>query len=139
MIIPNYHETELHEVARKLISNYGHLKVWCFGSEMGTGKTTLIKQICSELGVEDEMSSPTFSILNEYQTGDGNQIYHFDFHRLKNVEEALDMEVENFFFSGNLCLLEWPGIIEYLLSDEYLLINLKLVGVNTRSLSAETK
>ncbi|WP_425390883.1 tRNA (adenosine(37)-N6)-threonylcarbamoyltransferase complex ATPase subunit type 1 TsaE [Ekhidna sp.] len=139
MTIPNYHEDELQEVARKLISNFGGLKVWYFDAEMGAGKTTLIKQICNELGVEDEMSSPTFSIVNEYLDSNKNEIYHFDFYRLKDIDEAIDIGVEDYLFSGNLCLLEWPDIIQPLLPDEYLQISIKLVGDNTRSLIAQPK
>lgn len=139
MTIPNYNEAELQEVARKLISNFGHLKVWCFDAEMGAGKTTLTKAICKEMGVRDEMSSPTFAIVNEYMTIKGVDIYHFDFYRLKNIEEAMDIGVEEYLFSGNLCLLEWPEIIEPLLPDEYLQISIKLVGENTRSLTAQPK
>lgn len=139
MTIPNYNEAELQEVARKLISNFGHLKVWCFDAEMGAGKTTLTKAICKELGVRDEMSSPTFSIVNEYLTDKNQDIYHFDFYRLKNMEEAMDIGVEDYLFSGNLCLLEWPEIIEPLLPDEYLQISIKLVGDYTRSLTAQPK
>lgn len=139
MTIPNYNEEELQEVARKLISNFGHIKVWCFDAEMGAGKTTLTKAICKELGVQDEMSSPTFSIVNEYLTDKGEDIYHFDFYRLKDFEEALDIGVEDYLYSGNLCLLEWPEIIESLLPDEYLQISIKLVSDNTRSLTAKPK
>ncbi|MEQ9466351.1 MAG: tRNA (adenosine(37)-N6)-threonylcarbamoyltransferase complex ATPase subunit type 1 TsaE [Ekhidna sp.] len=137
MTIPNYNEDELHEVARKLLSNFGQIKVWCFDAEMGAGKTTLIKQICKELGVEDEMGSPTFSIVNEYESGRGAEIYHFDFYRLKDIGEAMDIGVEDYLYSGNLCLLEWPEIIAPLLPDEYLQISIKLVGDNTRSLTAQ--
>jgi len=136
MIIPNYHLDELQEVARKLISNFGKHKVWCFDAEMGAGKTTLIKQICSELGVEGEMSSPTFSIVNEYQSTHREEIYHFDCYRLEEIGEAIDIGVEDYFFSGNRCLIEWPALIEPLLPDEYLQISIKLVGENTRSLTA---
>ncbi|MEO9485331.1 MAG: tRNA (adenosine(37)-N6)-threonylcarbamoyltransferase complex ATPase subunit type 1 TsaE [Ekhidna sp.] len=139
MTIANYNEEELQEVARKLISNFGRINVWCFDAEMGAGKTTLTKKICKELGVEDEMSSPTFSIVNEYQTRDGKDIYHFDFYRLKDIEEAIDIGVEDYLFSGNRCLLEWPAIIEPLLPDEYLQISIKLVGDYTRSLTAHPK
>lgn len=137
--IPNYHESELQEVARKLISNFGKIKVWCFDAEMGAGKTTLTKVICKELGVKDEMSSPTFSIVNEYQTEKGADIYHFDFYRLKDLEEAIEIGVEDYLFSGNMCLLEWPEIVSPLLPDEYLQISIKLVGDNTRSLTAQPK
>ena len=139
MIIPNYIENELEEVARKLISNFSHFKVWCFDAEMGAGKTTLTKQICKQLGVESEMSSPTFSIINEYPLMNGGEVYHFDFYRLKEIEEAMDIGVEDYFFSGNLCLIEWPTLIEPLLPDDYLQISIKLVGDNARSLTAQPK
>ena len=139
MTIANYNEEELQEVARKLISNFGHIKVWCFDAEMGAGKTTLSKKICEELGVEGEMSSPTFSIVNEYESREGKTIYHFDFYRLEDIEEAYDIGVEDYLFSGNLCLLEWPAVIEPLLPDEYLQISIKLVGDNSRSLTATPK
>ena len=136
MTIPNYDEAELQEIARKLISNFSDIKVWCFYAEMGAGKTTLIKQICKELRVEDEMSSPTFSIVNEYLTQDHRTIYHFDLYRIEDMNEALDIGVEDYLFSGNLCLLEWPELVESLLPDQYLKININLVGDKTRSLTA---
>lgn len=136
MTIANYNEEELTEVARKLISNFSTINVWCFEAEMGAGKTTLIKKICEELKVMDEMSSPTFSIVNEYLTEDEETIYHFDCYRLEDIEEALNIGVEDYLFSGNLCLIEWPAIISPLLPDQYLEISIKLVGENTRSLTA---
>lgn len=137
MTIPNYNEDELGEVARKLLSNFENINVWCFDAEMGAGKTTLIKKICEEKGVRDEMSSPTFAIVNEYLIDSGEEVYHFDFYRLEHIEEAIDIGLEDYLFSGNLCLLEWPKIIEPLLPDEYLQISIKLVGDNTRSLTAQ--
>lgn len=135
MTIPNYHEEELVEVARKLISNFGHIKVWCFEAEMGAGKTTLIKKICQELKVTDEMSSPTFSIVNEYETDTRETVYHFDCYRLEDLEEALDIGVEDYLFSGNQCLIEWPEIISSILPEQYVEININLVGDKTRSLT----
>lgn len=136
MTIANYNEEELTEVARKLISNFGQLSVWCFYAEMGSGKTTLIKKIGEELGVQDDMSSPTFSIVNEYYTTSGKTIYHFDFYRLNSIEEAYDIGVEDYLYSGNLCLCEWPALVEQLLPEEYLKISINLVGDLTRSLTA---
>lgn len=137
MEIINYNESELAQVAERLITEFGHLKVWCFDAEMGAGKTTLIKKIGEQLGVIDEMSSPTFSIVNEYQAKDNVEVYHFDFYRLKDLNEAYDIGAEDYFFSGNVCLLEWPEIIEPLLPDHYLKIYINLVGDNTRSLTAK--
>lgn len=105
-----------------------NFKIWIFDGEMGAGKTTLIKSICKNLGVMDEVSSPTFSIVNEYKTVDGKTVYHFDFYRVKSIEEAYDMGVEDYFNSGNLCLIEWPEKIKEILINEIalnILINQK--------------
>ena len=136
MTIPNYIESELGEVARKLLLNFSQSKVWCFYAEMGSGKTTLIKKIGRELGVLDEMSSPTFSLVNEYETKYSELIYHFDLYRLNNLEEALEIGIDEYLFSGNFCLIEWPELIESLLPSHYLKININLVGDIARSLTA---
>lgn len=136
MIIKAYFEEDLPSVAKALISEFGSIKVWCFYAEMGSGKTTLIKQICNELDVMDDTSSPTFSIINEYQSADRNSIFHFDFYRLKTIEEAIDIGVEEYFFSGSRCFCEWPELIEPLLPDDYLKIKINLVASNQRSLIA---
>jgi len=137
--IANYIEPELQEIARKLISNFGKSPIWCFYAEMGAGKTTLIKKVCEELGVLDAMSSPTFSIVNEYESFKKGTVYHFDFYRLETLEEALNIGVEEYLDSGSLCLIEWPELIEPLLPDDYLEINIKLVDDNARSLTARPK
>jgi len=137
MTIPNYIEEELQEVARKLLSNFKDIPIWLLMGDMGVGKTTLIKKICHEAKVIDEMSSPTFSIVNEYQKENGESVYHFDLYRLSELEEALDIGIEDYLFSGNLCLIEWPALIEDLLPKNYLKINIKLVGDNARSLTAQ--
>lgn len=116
-----------------MISNYIiekglDYKIWIFDGEMGAGKTTLIKSICKNLGVIDEVSSPTFSIVNEYKTVDGKTVYHFDFYRVKSIEEVYDMGVEDYFSSGNICLIEWPEKIKEILENEIvfqIFINLK--------------
>ena len=134
MNIANYIASELEEIARKLLMNFSETKVWCFYAEMGSGKTTLIKKLGEELGVIDEMSSPTFSIVNEYRTKNGEVVYHFDCYRLNDLDEALEIGIEDYLFSGNLCLVEWPELIEALLPEHYLKININLVGDNARSL-----
>ncbi len=116
-----------------MISNYIiekglDYKIWIFDGEMGAGKTTLIKSICKSLGVIDEVSSPTFSIVNEYKTVVGTTVYHFDFYRVKSIEEVYDMGVEDYFSSGNICLIEWPEKIKEILENEIvfqIFINLK--------------
>jgi len=92
---------------------------------MGAGKTTLIKDFCHRMGVTDEVNSPTFAIVNEYVTVEGTPVYHFDFYRIKKLEEAYDIGYENYFYSGCLCLIEWPELIEPLLPDRYLRVELK--------------
>jgi tRNA threonylcarbamoyladenosine biosynthesis protein TsaE len=100
--------TDLNAVAQNIVGKINSCRVWLFHGEMGSGKTTLIKEVCKILGVEDVMSSPTFSIVNEYQTVDLNTIYHFDFYRIKNETEAIDIGTEEYFYSGSPCFVEWP-------------------------------
>lgn len=92
--------------------------VYAFYGKMGAGKTTFIKALCGVLGVEDVVNSPTFAIVNEYTSGAGEPIYHFDFYRIKNLEEVYDMGYEDYFYSNHLCLLEWPELIEPILPDD---------------------
>lgn len=105
---------DLKAVARELIKAAGDTRVWLFDGEMGAGKTTLIKMICNQLGVESGTSSPTFSIINEYQNGAGDSMYHFDFYRLQKETEAYDMGVEEYFDSGAYCFVEWPDRVSNL-------------------------
>jgi len=109
--------SELTEVAKWIIANLKN-RVVLFQGEMGSGKTTLIKEVCRQLGVSEEVSSPTFSLVNEYQ-GKMGPVYHFDFYRLEAEEEALDFGVEEYLDSGHWCLLEWPEKISNLLPEEY--------------------
>jgi tRNA threonylcarbamoyladenosine biosynthesis protein TsaE len=101
-------QDELKQVARELLAKAGDQKVWLFFGDMGSGKTTLIKAIGSASGVTEVMSSPTFSIINEYQAADGKRIYHFDLFRLASEKEVIDIGTEEYFDSGQLCLVEWP-------------------------------
>jgi tRNA threonylcarbamoyladenosine biosynthesis protein TsaE len=97
-----------------------------FRGEMGVGKTTLIKNICNFLKVKDEVSSPTFSIVNEYETEIGEVLYHFDFYRVEEEEEALDLGCEDYFYSNRICLIEWPSKIENLIPSNYVEVEIKL-------------
>ncbi|QMU30024.1 tRNA (adenosine(37)-N6)-threonylcarbamoyltransferase complex ATPase subunit type 1 TsaE [Adhaeribacter radiodurans] len=101
-------------------------KIWLFEGDMAAGKTTFIKAICAAKGVTDAVSSPTYSLVNEYETAEQERLYHFDFYRINNEEEALDMGVLDYFDSGNLCLIEWPSKIKSLLPTTYLLVNLEV-------------
>lgn len=108
---------EINEAAKKFINTIGSNNVFAFYGRMGAGKTTFIKAVCEELGVKDVITSPTFAIVNEYTDGNGLPIYHFDFYRIKKLEEVYDMGYSDYFDSGNLCFLEWPELIEDLLPD----------------------
>ncbi|MBG8553576.1 tRNA (adenosine(37)-N6)-threonylcarbamoyltransferase complex ATPase subunit type 1 TsaE [Hymenobacter guriensis] len=111
----------------------GHSLV-CFEGEMGAGKTTFIKALCASLGVTEEVSSPTFSLVNEYRDARDQPIYHFDFYRLNSPQEALDIGALEYFDSGYLCLIEWPGRIEALLPPDRLLLTLTVTGPSAREL-----
>lgn len=116
---------DLPAIADQLLEIAGDRRVWLFQGEMGVGKTTLIKALCAALGVTDSTSSPTFSIVNEYDSPNG-AIYHFDFYRIRSAEEALDLGYEEYFYSGNYCFVEWPQKIDPLLPPDALAIELQL-------------
>ena len=106
---------EINKVARLFIDGMGSNRIFAFYGNMGAGKTTFIKAICEELGVTDTVTSPTFAIINEYTSPTEGSIYHFDFYRIKKLEEVFDMGFEDYFYSGNLCFIEWPELVEELL------------------------
>ncbi len=116
---------ELELVAQKVIDQQPS-KVILFHGEMGVGKTTLIKQLCKTLGVSSATSSPTFSLVNEYETIDNQVVYHFDFYRLKYEMEALDMGADDYFYSGNWCFIEWAEKIPSLIPDEHAVVTIEL-------------
>lgn len=109
----------LKAAAQWLIQQKDIAPVMAFYGPMGAGKTTLIKSLCKLLQVSDEVNSPTFSIVNEYLTADDTSIFHFDFYRINKLEEAYDIGYENYFYSGNLCLIEWPEKIAQLLPEKH--------------------
>lgn len=121
-------ENELERVSQILIEMTEKTNIISFRGDLGAGKTTLIKNICNFLGVKDEVTSPTFSIVNEYETQHGKTVYHFDFYRLKSEEEAFDMGVEDYFDSGKLCLVEWPSKIEQLLPNDRIEVSISITG-----------
>ncbi|MFD0991776.1 tRNA (adenosine(37)-N6)-threonylcarbamoyltransferase complex ATPase subunit type 1 TsaE [Tenacibaculum geojense] len=110
----NYSLNELSVVAQEIVENSQH-KILLFNGNMGAGKTTLIKELCKVLGVKDVANSPTFSLVNEYETVNQETVYHFDFYRIEKEEEAYDMGVEDYFYSNNWCLIEWPENVKNLL------------------------
>lgn len=115
---------ELPSVARQLLEEYPEERFFAFFGSMGVGKTTLIKEICRQIGVTQNVCSPTFAIVNEYCDGEGEPVYHFDFYRLKNIAEAYDIGYEEYFYSGCWCFTEWTEKIEPLLPDHYLRIDI---------------
>ena len=115
---------QLPKIAKEFLKRTSPHKKFVFYAEMGVGKTTLIKVICKELGVEDNVSSPTFSIVNEYVNIEGTSVYHFDFYRLENEEEALDMGFEEYFYKNSLCFIEWPEKIPSLIPEEVLKVKI---------------
>lgn len=117
---------ELGQVADYLISLRNVSDIIAFYGPMGAGKTTLIKNLCHKMGVTDEVNSPTFAIVNEYVTIEGESVYHFDFYRIKKLEEVFDIGYDNYFYSGNLCLLEWPEMIDPLMPDRFIRVEIAL-------------
>ena len=131
--------SELDQVAGQLLLLGGEVPVWLFLGEMGVGKTTLIKKICEKLGVASIVQSPTFSIVNEYAPERGKPIYHFDFYRLKNENEAYDIGVEEYLFSGNYCFMEWPEKIEALWPEKFFEIKMEQKPDGSRVVEARIR
>ena len=112
-------------MARKLLGEFQDDRFFAFFGKMGVGKTTLIKEICAELGVNDNVCSPTFAIVNEYTDGAGEPVYHFDFYRMKSVAEAYDIGYEEYFYSGFYCFTEWTEKVEELLPERYVRVDIE--------------
>ena len=127
----------INEAARTFISHIGNDTIFAFYGNMGAGKTTLIKEICSALGVSDNVCSPTFSIVNEYLDQNGESIYHFDFYRLNNIEETYDMGYEEYFYSGNYCFSEWSEKVEQLLPQSYIRVDINEEADGSRKFVAK--
>jgi tRNA threonylcarbamoyladenosine biosynthesis protein TsaE len=128
--------SELPKVAATLLNHFPSERVFLFFGEMGAGKTTFIKEICNELGVKDKVSSPSYSIVNEYQLS-GGKLYHFDFYRLKNESEALDMGYEEYFYNGDYCLVEWPEKITSLWPLQFVKVKILVLNEQERQITAE--
>jgi tRNA threonylcarbamoyladenosine biosynthesis protein TsaE len=128
--------SDLPSAATQLIPFAGAEKVFLFTGDMGAGKTTFIKSLCEALGVKEPVTSPTFAIVNEYR-GATHKIYHFDFYRLKIQTEALDMGAEEYFYSGEYCLIEWPEKIPDMLPLHYISVNIKVLADGGRQIAIE--
>ena len=124
----------LEKAAEGFLEKKGDGTVIAFYGQMGAGKTTFITALCKVLGVDDVVTSPTFTIVNEYRSGNGDPVYHFDFYRINRIAEALDIGLFEYFDSGRLCLMEWPEMIEELLPEDTLKVKIEVLDENTRKL-----
>ena len=133
----------IREAAREFINQIGYRRVFAFYGKMGAGKTTFVKAICEELGVEDVITSPTFAIINEYSTNvqrstfNVQRIFHFDFYRIKKLEEVYDMGYEDYFYSGALCFIEWPELIEDILPEDAVRVSIEEQADGSRLVTIE--
>ena len=123
---------KINEAAIEFIKTMGDNTVFAFRGEMGAGKTTFIKAICENLGVSDTINSPTFAIVNEYRSDSAELIYHFDFYRINKIEEVFDFGYEDYFYSGSLCFIEWPELIEDLLPKDTVNVQIKALEDGSR-------
>ena len=117
--------SDIRSAARTFLETMKGHAVFAFYGKMGAGKTTFIKALCEELGVSETITSPTFAIINEYRAGNGDSIYHFDFYRINKQEEAFDFGYEDYFYSGNLCFIEWPQLVEALLPENVIKVSIQ--------------
>lgn len=127
-------EEELEKAAQILLREFKNNSMFIFSGAMGSGKTTYIKYICKVLGVTAGISSPTFSLVNEYECSDGSVVYHFDFYRIKDVQEAYDIGYEEYFYSGNYCFIEWPEKIPGLVPEDAVEIKIEIKNNNIREI-----
>lgn len=127
--------SELPRVANQIIQSIKDFKIIAVYGPLGVGKTTMIKEICKQMGVPDIVNSPTFALVNEYFTTNKKVIYHFDFYRINSIREAYDIGYEDFFFSGNFCFIEWPEKVEELLTDDVLKIVMEETDSGVRIIS----
>ena len=128
----------IHEAAKQFIAAMEDNTVFAFYGKMGAGKTTFIKAICEELGVTDVINSPTFAIVNEYRSDEtGELIYHFDFYRIQKLDEVYDMGYEDYFYSGALCFIEWPELVEEVLPGDAVKVIIEEGEDDTRSVCLE--
>ena len=129
----------IHEAAKQFIAAMEDNTVFAFYGKMGAGKTTFIKAICEELGVTDVINSPTFAIVNEYRSDEtGELIYHFDFYRIKKLDEVYDMGYEDYFYSGALCFIEWPELVEEVLPGDAVKVIIEEIEDGIRSIRLES-
>lgn len=131
--------SELEGVAKEMISEFSEERVFAFYGKMGAGKTTFIQSVCRVLGSDDNVTSPTFALINEYNTANMESIFHFDFYRIKELEEAFDLGYEDYIYSGSYCLIEWPEMIDPLLPDTIVEVKIEVQDDESRVITAEKK
>ena len=127
---------ELNTIAEKLINEYPEKRVFALYGKMGAGKTTFIQIICRKLGSTDNVTSPTFALINEYRSGEKGPVYHFDFYRINDMSEAFDLGYEDYFYSGSYCFIEWPEKVEPLLPQDAVTVNIEADENGNRFISA---
>ena len=123
--------------AQEFIAQMGESRIFAFYGTMGAGKTTFVKALCEAMGVTDTVNSPTFAIVNEYDTPSGRPIYHFDFYRIKRLAEVYDMGYEDYFYGRGLCFIEWPELIEELLPEDTVRVNIEEQADGSRIVKIE--
>jgi tRNA threonylcarbamoyladenosine biosynthesis protein TsaE len=137
LITIQYRLDQIQDAARQIIAFAEGEKIWVFQGQMGAGKTTVVKALSKEMGGLDQVSSPTFGIVNEYDTSSGIKIYHFDFYRLDDPTEALDIGIEEYFYSGDYCWIEWAENIAQFLPKEFLLIRIMPDSEQSRTITLQ--
>ena len=130
------HLKELPVIARKLVEQFAEERVFAFYGKMGAGKTTFIQSVCRVLGSDDTVTSPTFALINEYNTQKNGSVFHFDFYRIKNLEEVFDLGYEDYLYSGSYCLIEWPELIEPLLPEKVVRVKIEVEPDGSRKFTA---
>lgn len=128
---------DLQSVANELVAAFPDQRIFAFYGKMGAGKTTFIQSICRALGSNDNVTSPTFALINEYNTQEMDSVFHFDFYRIKHIEEAYDLGYEDYIYSGNYCLIEWPEMIASLLPEKRVEVKIEVEEDDSRTISAQ--
>ena len=131
--------SDIDTAAKIFIEKFGNKKIFAFYGEMGAGKTTFIKAVCKSMGVTGTITSPTFSLVNEYKTDNGMTIYHFDFYRIENIEEVYDFGYEDYFYSDKMCFIEWPELVETLLPEDVVEVKISADDNEQRLISVQQR
>jgi tRNA threonylcarbamoyladenosine biosynthesis protein TsaE len=131
--------SDIDTAAKIFVEKFGNKKIFAFYGEMGAGKTTFIKAVCKSMGVTGTITSPTFSLVNEYKTDNGMTIYHFDFYRIENIEEVYDFGYEDYFYSDKMCFIEWPELVETLLPEDVVEVKISVDDNEQRLISVQQR